>query len=39
MRKEGAILKAILFGQASIEFIRKTPVTRTPGEVTELTHN
>lgn len=39
MRKEEAIVKAILFGHASIEFIRKSPVNRTPGEVTEPTHN
>jgi hypothetical protein len=35
MRKELAIFKAIIASDASIEYIDKTPIKRTPGEVTE----
>ena len=34
-----AILKGIVEGGASIDFIDKSAVSRTPGDVTELGHN
>jgi hypothetical protein len=39
MRKLLAILKAMINGDASIDSVDKTPITRTPGDVTELSHN
>jgi hypothetical protein len=35
MRKQIALLKALIMGTASIEFINKRSVRRTPGEVTD----
>jgi hypothetical protein len=35
MRKELANLKALIAGDASIDYIDKTPIKRTPGDVTE----
>ena len=35
MRKELATFKALIAGDASIEYIDKTPLKRTPGNVTE----
>jgi hypothetical protein len=39
MRKLIVILKALMFGSASIERVEKFPVSRTPGDVTEVCHN
>jgi hypothetical protein len=38
MRKELATVKALIAGYASIEYIDKTPIKRTPGDTTELGH-
>jgi hypothetical protein len=35
MRKELATFKAIIAGNASIEYIDKTPIRKTPGDTTE----
>ena len=35
MRKELATFKALIAGDASIDYIAKTPIKRTPGDVTE----
>jgi hypothetical protein len=35
MRKELATFKALITGDASIRYIDKTPIKRTPGETTE----
>lgn len=39
MRKFYAIIKALICGGVSIDFVDKTRVSKTPGDVTELTHN
>jgi hypothetical protein len=39
MGKLLAMLKALIKGEASIDFVDKTPISRTPGDVTELGHN
>jgi hypothetical protein len=39
MSKLIIILKALLFGFASIESVDKIPVSRTPGDVTGVCHN
>ena len=39
MRKLFAILKALLTGAASIDSVRKTAISITPGDVTQLAHN
>lgn len=39
MRKFFAMLKGLTIGELSIDFIDKTSVSRTPGEVTESGHN
>ena len=39
MSKLLAILKALINGEAKIDSVDKTPIDRTPGEVTELGHN
>jgi hypothetical protein len=39
MSKLLAILKALINGEAKIDSVDKTPIVRTPGEVTELGHN
>ena len=40
MRKIVAIISALINSKASIEYIDKTPISRTPGDVTEgLAHN
>jgi hypothetical protein len=39
MLKFIAIMRAIFDGRASIDYIEKTRVTRTPGDVTTLQHN
>jgi hypothetical protein len=39
MRKLLAILKALINGGAEIDSVDKTPIVRTPGDVTELGHN
>jgi hypothetical protein len=38
MRKELATFKALITGDASIEYIDKTPIKRPPGDTTELGH-
>jgi hypothetical protein len=39
MRKLFAIMRAIFDGQASIDYVEKTRVLKSPGDVTDLTHN
>ena len=39
MRKLLATLKALINGGASIESIDKSQVSKTPGDVTQVTHN
>jgi hypothetical protein len=39
MHKFFAIIKALFDGSTSIQFIDKTRVLRTPGDVTDLNHN
>jgi hypothetical protein len=39
MRKSLAIFKALTSGDMSIEYIGKTAIKRTPGDVTEVAHN
>ena len=38
MSKKLAIFKALIAGDASIEYIDKTSIKRTPGDTTEVTH-
>jgi hypothetical protein len=38
MRKELVTLKALITGKASIEYIDKIRIKKTPGDVTELSH-
>jgi hypothetical protein len=38
MRKELATIKSLIAGDASIEYIDKTTIKRTPGDTTEVTH-
>jgi hypothetical protein len=39
MRKLFAILRAVINGEVSIDSVDKSPITRAPGDVTELSHN
>jgi hypothetical protein len=39
MRKLLATMKALMSGGASIDSVDKTPISKTPGDVTELGHN
>jgi hypothetical protein len=39
MRRIFAIIKALIYGRVSIEFVDKIRVSKTPGDLTELTHN
>lgn len=39
MRKLFAITKALFDGGITIDYIDKTRVSRTPGDVTDLNHN
>lgn len=39
MRKSVAIIKALIKDKASIEFVSKIPISKTPGEVTDVPHN
>jgi hypothetical protein len=39
MRKLLAILKALVGRKASIESVGKSPVSRSPGDVTQISHN
>jgi hypothetical protein len=39
MRKSVAKIKALINGEASIEYIDKTLISKTPGEVTDVGHN
>lgn len=39
MRKLLTIIRAIFDGQASIEYVEKTRVSKAPGNVTDLAHN
>lgn len=39
MRKSVAIMKALINDEVSIEYIGKTLISKTPGEVTDVGHN
>jgi hypothetical protein len=39
MGKIFAIIKGLVRGEAAIEFIDKTGISRTPGDVTDVGHN
>jgi hypothetical protein len=39
MRKTIAKIRALISGEASIEHVDKTLISRTPGDVTEVGHN
>jgi hypothetical protein len=39
MRKSVAKIKGLINGEASIEYICKTLISKTPGDVTEVGHN
>lgn len=39
MRKSVAILKALINDEASIEYVGKTLISKTPGDVTDVAHN
>lgn len=39
MGKSVAKIKALISGEASIEYIRKTLISKTPGDVTDVGHN
>ena len=39
MRKQLEIFKAILTGRISVDYINKTTIRRTPGNVTDVAHN
>jgi hypothetical protein len=39
MRKFIALVRALFEGKATIDSVDKTLVSRTPGDVTDLTHN
>ena len=39
MRKLWAILKALVQKELSIESVDKSPVSRSPGDVTQIGHN
>jgi hypothetical protein len=39
MIKQIATVKALIAGRASIEYIHKSPIKRTPGDTTEVPHN
>jgi hypothetical protein len=39
MQKLLAILKSLIKGGVSIDIIDKTPISRTPGDVTNVGHN
>jgi hypothetical protein len=39
MRKLISLMRAIFKGQASIDYVEKTRISKTPGDVTDLVHN
>jgi hypothetical protein len=39
MHKHLAKAKSLVTGMASIQYIHKTPIKRTPGDTTEVSHN
>ena len=39
MRKVIAIIREFIFGGVSIEYVGKTLISRTPGDVTDVSHN
>jgi hypothetical protein len=39
MRKIVATIKALISGDAFIDYVDKTPISRTPGDVTHVGHN
>jgi hypothetical protein len=39
MQKAVATFKAIIVGDASINYVGKTPIKRTPGDTTQMSHN
>ena len=39
MRKVIAIIREFILGGVSIDYVGKTLISRTPGDVTEVSHN
>ena len=39
MRKAIALIRAFIRGKVSIDYVGKTLISRTPGDVTEVSHN
>jgi hypothetical protein len=39
MRKLLAILRELIGGRAKIESVEKSPISKTPGDVTQIGHN
>lgn len=39
MNKTVAKIKALMRGEASIEYVEKTLISKTPGDVTDIGHN
>jgi hypothetical protein len=39
MRKAIAIIRAFILGKVTIDYVGKTLISRTPGDVTEVSHN
>jgi hypothetical protein len=39
MRKAIATIRALIRGEASIDYVDKTLISRTPGDVTHVGHN
>jgi hypothetical protein len=39
MRKTAAKIRALISGQASIEYVDKILISKTPGDVTQVGHN
>ena len=39
MHKTAAKIRALISGEASIEYVDKTVISKTPGDVTQIGHN
>lgn len=39
MRKVLSIIRSFILGKVSIDYVGKTLISRTPGDVTEVSHN
>jgi len=39
LRKIFVIMRALLEGEASIESVRKSAISKSPGDVTDIAHN